>query len=232
MGYRILVIGDDPRFYQLVRGCTDQAGFDSTACATGSQALRELQQSRTDLAVLDSSLADMSGLAWLRMVRQTEAGAKLPVVVASARRVDEEMAEAYDLGADDYILKTFDSVELLARVRAVLRRRFEREEQVGYAIELGPVAIDPARHECRVRGKIIDLRPREFELLEILMRKAGRVLSRIYLLETIWGMSGTANTRAVDVGISRLRQALGRRAGRWVRTVERYGYRFMTPEEP
>jgi DNA-binding response OmpR family regulator len=135
------------------------------------------------------------------------------------------VANAFDWGADDYILKGCQIPELLARIRAVLRRRFERAEPSGYAVARGPIALDPSRHECRVRKKIIALRPREFELLEILMRKAGRVLSRHYLLETVWGMNREAGTRAVDIGVSRLRQALGPHGSAWIETIPRFGYR-------
>ncbi|MBI5244799.1 MAG: response regulator transcription factor [Elusimicrobia bacterium] len=230
MGYRLLVISEDERFCGLIRACAAQAEHLVDFSKTGAQAMRMLRERRVDLAVLDSKLPDMEGLAWLAMARQAEAGAKLPVIAASSRRLDAEVAAAFELGAEDYVLKNCDPAELTARIQAVLRRRFEREERLGFAMSVGPIALDPARHECRVRGKKADLRPREFELLEILMRKAGRVLSRVYLLEAIWGMSAAANTRAVDVGISRLRLALGRRAGRWIETVERFGYRFRTPE--
>ena len=230
VGYRLLGISEDEKFRDLIRACAAQAGYLLDFSLTGTQAMRQLQENPADLVILDPKLSDMEGLAWLSMVRQTEVGAKLPVIVASARKLDSEVAAAFELGAEDYVLKACDPAELTARIRAALRRRFEREERRGFPMTVGPVAIDPARHECRVRGKKVDLRPREFELLEILMRKAGRVLSRIYLLETIWGMSSSANTRAVDVGISRLRLSLGRRAGLWIETVERFGYRFRVPD--
>ncbi|HAH07857.1 MAG TPA: DNA-binding response regulator [Elusimicrobia bacterium] len=231
MGYRLLAISDDSAFCDLLRTCAAHGEHLLDISPTGTGAARLLAGSHADLAVLDMKLPDMDGMAWLGMARQTEAGAQLPVIVVSGKRVDSEVASAFELGAEDYVLKSCDPMELGARIRAVLRRRFEREERLGGAMIIGPVELDPARHECRVRGSRVDLRPREFELLEILMRKAGRVLNRIYLLETIWGMSASANTRAVDVGVSRLRLALGRRAGRWVETVERFGYRFRTPDE-
>ncbi len=230
MGHRLLTVGDDSKFQESVSNCASQAGHILESAQNGTQGMRVLQENTPDLAILDSRLPDMEGLAWLRMIRQTEPGLRLPVIVASAKRVDAEVAEAFDLGAEDYVLKTCDLVELSARIRAALRRRYEREERLGFAMSVGPLTLDPARHECRVRGKKVSLRPREFELLEMLMRKAGRVLSRTYLLETIWGMSASANTRAVDVGISRLRLALGRRAGGWIETVERFGYRFRSLE--
>ena len=137
----------------------------------------------------------------------------------------------FELGADDYLAKDVETAELTARLRAALRRRFERRDQLGSPMQIGPIRLDPGLHECRVRGQRRKLRPREFELLEILMRKSGRVLSRPYLLETVWGMSGNASTRAVDVGVSRLRRTLGRRAGNWIETVERFGYRFCRLED-
>lgn len=231
MGYRLLAISDDAGFCDLLRTCAAQGEHLLDVSSTGSGAARMLAEAHADLAVLDLKLPDMDGMAWLGMIRQTEAGSTLPVIVASLKRVDSEVASAFELGAEDYVLKNCDPLELGARIRAVLRRRFERMERLGGAMLIGPVELDPTRHECRVRGSRVALRPREFELLEILMRKAGRVLNRVYLLETIWGMSASANTRAVDVGVSRLRLALGRRAGRWIETVERFGYRFRTPEE-
>ena len=151
-----------------------------------------------------------------------ELGKDLPIIVLNDRKTDHSVAEAYRLGVDDYIAKPCHPAEFLARMRAVLRRRFEREQFMGAEMTIGSVMLDPAHHQCLVRGKPVDLRPREFELLEILMRKVGRVLSRSYLLESIWGMSHTADTRTVDVAVSRLRKALGLRAGSWVETVERY----------
>lgn len=226
MGYSLLAVTDDRGFVSALKGVAAQGNYALVAAATGTQGMALAQHGQPDLVVLDSRLPDMEGLSWLKMLRQTEAGAGLAVVVASDRKDEEEMAEAFQWGADDYVAKACEALELTARLRAVLRRRFEREEVLGGPMSLGPVTIDPGRRECRVGRRRVTLRPREFELLEILMRKAGRVLSRVYLLESVWGMSREADTRAVDVGVSRLRRALGRRAARWVETLERFGYRF------
>lgn len=200
------------------------------AAPGASDALSRAAEGACDLALLDlaGSGADLS---WLKAVRHTDAGRNLPVIVVSPRKSDDEVAEAFEWGADDFVLKDCEPAELLARLRSVLRRRFEREAVWGAPLSLGAITLDPARHECVVRRARVRLNPREFELLELLMRKAGRVLTRGYLLESLWGMSRYANTRTVDVSISRLRKALGRRAGRWVETVERYGYRFRDPSE-
>lgn len=229
MSYRILLISTDERFKGLLTQCASSGGHQLESVTLGTRAMPVIQGSSTDLVFLDTHIPDMAGLAWLKMVRHTEAGRDIPVIVASFKKEETQVAEAFEWGADDFILKDMDPAELTARIRAVLRRRFERQDQLGQAMTFGPIHLDPGRHECRVRGNRVDLKARQFELLEILMRKAGRVLSRVYLLETIWGMSRFASTRAVDVGISRLRIALGRRAGRHIETIERFGYRFKGP---
>lgn len=159
-------------------------------------------------------------------------GKDLSVIVMGEKLGAEELTRGFELGADDCIVfRHYDPREFSARVRAVLRRRTSNAESHGETLIMGLVELDPSGHRCFVNGKEVSLRPREFELLEILMRKAGRVLSRPYLLESVWGMASTANTRAVDVTTSRLRKALGKIAGRWVESVERFGYRFSDPDE-
>ncbi len=188
--------------------------------------MKSVTENRAEIALLSADLPDMSGLSLLAMLRQTGQGRELPILLLSARKTDADVIAAFQSGADDYIQMPCSDGEIVARMRAVLRRRVDRGNQVGQPMENGPVWLDPARHDCRVRGKKIALRPLEYQLLEILMRKAGRVLSRAYLLEAVWGMSSEADTRAVDAAVSRLRKAIGPRAGAWIETVERFGYRF------
>jgi DNA-binding response OmpR family regulator len=231
MAYRFLSItGDDNWEKKVARALAGQ----SAGCAATrslSDAWRRISAGEADLALLDLDLPAVERLGWFRLLRQSEDGRRLPVVLVSRRKSDVELAEAFELSADDYVLKSCDERELLARLRSVLRRRFERELLFDGVLSAGPVALDKGRHVCRVRGKALSLNPREFELLETLLAKAGRVLSRPYLLETVWGMSRSASTRTVDVTVSRLRKALGSRAGHWIETVERYGYRFRDPED-
>lgn len=229
MGYRLLSISGDSKFLELLRACASRTGNTLSTAGMGAQGLQLVMDRRPDLLFLDTQISDMEGLACLKILRQTDQGRDLPVIVVNIRKADADVIEAYEWGADDYILKNCAPEELAWRIRAVLRRRFERPEQVGFAMSLGPVGLDPSRHECRVRDKRVMLKGRQFELLEILMRKAGRVLSRIYLLEAIWGMNRSANTRAVDVAVSRLRKALGPGAGRLIETIERFGYLFRDP---
>ncbi len=229
MAYRILLVSADKSWCDFM---TTACAREHLVCATpvAADALARAAEGSCDLAVLDTQSAG-GDLSWLKAVRHTDSGRQLPVVVVSPAKSDDDVAQAFEWGADDYVLKDCEPAELLARLRSVLRRRFEREAVWGAPLKVGAITLDPAKHSCVVRETRVKLNPREFELLELLMRKAGRVLTRGYLLESLWGMSRFANTRTVDVSISRLRKALGRRAGKWVETVERYGYRFRDPAE-
>lgn len=227
-----LVISQNPALSSLLEDCSRQGGYILETVRTGAQGFKAIIGSRPDLVFLDLAIPDIDGLSWLGILREMREGKGLPVIVAGEKLGPEELARSFELGAEDCLLfRHCDPRELAARVRAVLRRRSAQAEQPAAALSHGPVELDPGRHRCFAGGKEVRLRPREFELLEILMRKAGRVLSRPYLLEAVWGMSSAANTRAVDVTISRLRKALGEKAGRWVESVERFGYRFSDPDE-
>ncbi len=231
MTYRFVSItGDNDWAKKVLRSLADQ----SANCAVTdslSVAWKCISEGKSDIALLDVDLPAAERLGWFRLLRQSEEGRRFPVVLIGRNKSDAELAEAFELNADDYVLKSCDERELTARLRAVLRRRFEKDLMLEGVLSVGPVVLDKGRHVCRVRGKPLTLNPREFELLGILLNNAGRVLSRPYLLETVWGMSRLANTRTVDVAVSRLRRTLGRRAGAWIETVERYGYRFRDPED-
>jgi len=232
MTYRFIAITKDDQFANKIKRAIDGQSGVLARSGSAADAWKSIRAGEADVAILDIDLPGVERLGWLRMLRASEEGRRFPVVLASRHKDDDELAEAFELTADEYVLKSCDERELLARLRSVLRRRFENELLLDGILTVGPVSLDQGRHACRVRSKAVALNPREFELLGTLLAKAGRVLSRPYLLETVWGMSGAANTRTVDVAVSRLRRALGRRAGAWVETVERYGYRFRDPEEP
>lgn len=231
MSYRFVAVTKDNKFVEMVkRSLAGQPGkWENTASV--SEAWRIVFSGEADLLLLDMELPGAERLGWFRTLRQAEGGHAFPVVLVSTEKSDDELAEAFELGADDYILKSCEEREMLARLRSVLRRRYEKTLVQEGVVSVGAVSLDLSRHLCRVRGKPVELNPREFELLETLLRKAGRVLSRPYLLETVWGMSAAATTRTVDVSVSRLRKAMGPRAARLIETVERYGYRFRDPAD-
>jgi DNA-binding response OmpR family regulator len=206
MPYKILVLESDAAAGDRVaQGLKPEFEADSSRLAL--QTLDRLRRERPDLLVVDLDLADMEGMAFLRVLRETDSGRGLSVIALSAKKGEDTVTQAFELGVDDFMEKPFDIRELMARARTVLRRRFERLERHSAALTLGAVSIEPSQRRCVVKGKRVALQPREFELLEILMRKAGRVLTRPYLLETVWGMSHTADTRAVDVDQPRPPQA-------------------------
>jgi DNA-binding response OmpR family regulator len=224
MPYFALVVDGDSGA-QKTLGSALKGEFEVSTCGLAREALDHLRSTRPpDIIVVDCDLPDMEGLTFLKVLRETELGRNLAVILTGKRNSDELVLDAFNIGIDDHLPKPFDLREMLVRIRAVLRRRYERHEHFGNALTVGPIEIDPSQRLCMISGKRITLQPREFELLEILMRKAGRVLSRVYLLETVWGMRHTAQTRAVDVMVSRLRRRLGSRGGHMIETVSKLGY--------
>lgn len=229
MPYFALVVDGDAAS-QKTLGATLKGEFEVATCGLAREALDHLRSTRPpDIIIVDCDLPDMEGLTFLKVLRETELGRNLAVILTGQRNSDELVLEAFNIGIDDHLPKPFDLREMLVRIRAVLRRRYERHEHFGNALAVGPIEIDPSQRLCLISGKRIVLQPREFELLEILMRKTGRVLSRVYLLETVWGMRHTAQTRAVDVMVSRLRRRLGPRAGGMIETISKLGYCLRNP---
>lgn len=230
MPYFVLVVDADAAARQTL-GAALKGEFEVAACGLAREVLDRLRSTRPpDIVVMSWDVPDMECLTFLRMLRDTEIGRTLPVILMGADKSEETVVEAFNIGIDDHLAKPFDTRELTVRVRAVLRRRYERLEHFGSALAVGPIEIDPSQRLCLISGRRVRLQPREFELLEILMRKAGRVLSRAYLLETVWGMSSTAQTRAVDVMVSRLRRRLRGGGGRLIETVSKLGYCLRDPK--
>ncbi len=230
--HRFLAISKNPAFIALLQGCVKQGGYLLEVVGTGAQGFKAIIAEKPAIVFLDIAIPDIDGLSWLGILREMREGKGLPVIITGEKLGADELARSFELGADDCIVfRHCDPRELCARIRAVLRRHTVHAELPAATLTAGPVELDPSAHRCFVNGKQVPLRPREFELLEILMRKAGRVLSRPYLLESVWGMASNANTRAVDVTTSRLRKALGEKAGKWVESVDKFGYRFSDPEE-
>jgi len=204
--------------------------FRMECFSVAHQLLERLRSGPANLLLLDRDLPDMPALELLRVIRETDYGKELPVIYISPVKTKESVAEAFGLGVDDYLQKPYDIRELRVRARAVLRRRFEALEHWGGPLAVGPIEIEPSQRRCLVDGERVQLRPLEFAVLEVLMLKAGRVLSRSYLLNNVWRTTASADIRAVDTVVSRLRRALGRR-GRMITTVSKMGYYFAPPEE-
>ncbi len=228
MAFKLLIIDEGAK---NETGLIELLGkdFQVDVCELGHHALERIRSWEPDILVLDADLPDIPSLTFLRMARAMDRSRSIPVLFVHEGKSEEAAVEAFAAGADDCLAKPFDLRELHARLMVALRRRYERAEHWGGPLSGGGIEIEPSQRRTQVGERVIDLRPREFEVLEILMRKAGRVLTRPYLLDAVWGGNTTAGLRAVDMAVSRLRKALGR-AGTCVVTVSKLGYVFRTPQ--
>ncbi len=221
MAARILVVDDEPPLVDAIRFALQREGHEVAEALDGLRALELARSERFDLILLDVMLPGMSGFELCRILRQDS---DVPILLLTARSEETDRVVGLDLGADDYVTKPFSMRELLARVRAALRRRGIQQTA---PLMVGDLVLDPARHEVRCGGRSLPLSPKEYDLLEVLLRNAGRVLSRGQLLERVWGYDYEGDERTVDVHLSWLRRKL-REAGSTVRieTVRGVGYRL------
>jgi two-component system phosphate regulon response regulator PhoB len=224
---RVLVVDDEPDIVELVRYHLEKAGIECVHAGDGGAALRLVRECRPDVLILDLMLPGMDGLEVCRALRRDPATARLPIIMLTAKAEEVDRVVGLEVGADDYVVKPFSPRELVARVRALLRR--VREPEVPTATRTGDLLLDEGRHQVAVGGRPVELTAKEFGLLAALVRANGRVLSRDQLLEGVWGYAAAAEieSRTVDVHIRRLREKLGAEARRIV-TVKAVGYRFDT----
>ena len=220
---RILVVEDEEALAMLLAYNLEAEGYIVERAARGDEAELRLAEQAPDLVLLDWMLPAVSGLEICRRLRAREATKTLPVIMLTARGEEGERVRGLEVGADDYITKPFSVPELLARVRALLRRA--RPERVASLLALGDIELDRASHRVRRAGRDIHLGPTEFRLLDCLLERPGRVYSRAQLLDTVWGMSCEVDERTVDVHVGRLRKALSRgKEADPIRTVRGAGY--------
>ncbi len=224
---RALVVEDDPDIVELITHYLTADGFEVEAVAEGRRALDRLRSARFDAVVLDLQLPGMDGLRVCTEVRADPKLRALPVIMLTARGDEADRIVGLEVGADDYVVKPFSPKELVARLRAVMRR-MERAGEDGEApLVSGPLELDPARHTASWQGRPVHLTAKEFGLLQALLLARGRVLSRETLLEGVWGYSYAEGTRTVDVHVRRLREKLPGLAERLI-TVKSLGYRLTT----
>ncbi len=223
MSVTVLVVEDEPAILELVAVNLELAGYAVLRAASAEEALRQLRETLPDMVLLDWMLPDQSGLALARRLRADDRTRGVPIIFLTARAGEEAKVAALDAGADDYVTKPFSPRELLARIRAVLRRRSPHLDDA--PIELDGLKLDPGAHTVAGRGRPLELGPTEFRLLHFLMTHPNRVHSRSQLLDRVWGDDVVVEERTVDVHIRRLRQALepsGHDA--LIRTVRGSGY--------
>jgi two-component system OmpR family response regulator len=218
---RVLLVEDDPTIAQFVEGGLREAGFAVERAADGRTGFNKAVAEAYDAAILDVMLPQMDGLAVIDALRAR--GVRMPVLILSAKRTVDDRVRGLQAGGDDYLTKPFDFAELLARVQALIRRATGAAEPT--RLTVGDLTLDLLTRKVQRGTQLIDLRPREFALLEYLMRNAGRVVSKTSILSHVWGYNFDPNTNVVDVLVSRLRDRIDKPfADKLVHTVRGVGY--------
>jgi len=222
---RILVVEDEQSFSDALSYMLRKEGFEVAVAGNGPDGLTEFDKAGADLVLLDLMLPGLSGL---EVCRQLRARSDVPVIMLTAKDAEVDKVVGLEIGADDYVTKPFSARELLARIRAVLRRRGESEEAASGILEAGPVRMDVDRHIVSVNGGAVGLPLKEFELLEFLLRNSGRVLTRGQLIDRVWGSDYVGDTKTLDVHVKRLRAKIEPDPGRpqHLLTVRGLGYKF------
>lgn len=222
---RILIVEDEESFSDPLSYLLSREGFDVQVVDNGTDAVSEFDRRGADLILLDLMLPGQSGTEVCRQIRQRS---DVPVIMLTALDGEIDKVVGLEIGADDYVTKPYSSRELTARIRAVLRRRKEGGELSGPAVEAGPVRMDLDRHLVSVNGTHVPLPLKEFELLEMLLRNSGRVMTRGQLIERVWGADYVGDTKTLDVHVKRLRGKIepDPAAPRHLVTVRGLGYKF------
>src|SRR5215831_16618634 len=225
MASRVMIVEDEPDIRDLLTFHLERDGFQVARASTGTEALRQVRLTPPDLVILDLLLPEIDGLEVCRRLRADAATATLPIIMLTAKGDEVYRVVGLEIGADDYIVKPFSPKELIARVRAVLRR--SRAPVASALLVVGGIQLDGATHQAAAGGQPLTLTPKEFDLLRALLEARGRVLSREFLLDKVWGYAraGEIESRTVDVHVRRLRAKLGAEGER-ILTVKNVGYRL------
>jgi two-component system response regulator RegX3 len=227
---RILVVEDEASIVTPLADALGREGFDTDIAGTAAEALELAGKNAHDLVLLDITLPDGSGFEVCRELRRTS---DVPIVMLTARGDEADRVVGLEMGADDYVVKPFSAREVVARIRAVLRRAGSARAERSGAIEIGEVTLDPKRHSAALAGQELELSRKEFELLHRLMRDAGSVVTREQLIEDVWDMNWFGSTKTLDVHVSSLRRKIGDdpSSPRYVHTIRGVGFRFATAAE-
>lgn len=222
---RVLVVEDEESFSDALSFMLRREGYEVGIASDGAAALEEFDRHGADLVLLDLMLPGVSGTEVCRTLRQRSS---VPIIMVTAKDGEVDKVVGLELGADDYVTKPFSSRELVARIRAVLRRKGEPDEMLPSILEAGPVRIDVDRHVVAVRGETVSMPLKEFDLLELLVRNAGRVLTRGQIIDRVWGSDYVGDTKTLDVHVKRLRAKIEEnpREPALILTVRGLGYKF------
>ncbi len=221
----ILVIEDEKNIVELVKYNLEEAGFRVLTAAKGNLGLEQAQKEKPRLIILDLMLPELDGIEICKILKQNYKTALIPIIMLTAKSQETDKVLGLELGADDYVTKPFSPRELVARVKSVLRRGQEKPKE--RVFKVGILEVDTAKHLVTLKGKNVELTSKEYDLLKALMEAEGRVLSRDYLLDQVWGYDQSVNieTRTIDMHVGQLRKKIKPEARRIV-TVKNVGYRF------
>ena len=226
----ILVVEDEPSIQELIAACLQHAGHKVLRASSAEDAIRLINVNLPDIVLLDWMLPGMSGIRYAQRLRADERTKDLPIIMLTARSEEHDKVTGLDAGADDYLTKPFSPRELMARIKAVLRRRAPQITED--CVEIDGLRVDPATHRVTGNGRMLDLGPTEFRLLLFFMTHAERVYSRGQLLDQVWGDHVFVEERTVDVHIRRLRAVLEQTGhDSMIQTVRGSGYRFSAQKE-
>jgi DNA-binding response OmpR family regulator len=231
---RVLVVEDERDVAELIRYNLGKEGYDVVVTGSGTDAVKQAREARPDIVLLDIMVPHLNGWEVCRRLKQDTETRAIPVIMVTGRAEEGDKVLGFEMGADDYVTKPFSPRELLARVRAVVRRgRVDGGERKTH-VRVGELAIDRHRFEVRLKGRPVELTPKEFELLTILAGSPGRVFGREELLDAVWGRDGFVEPRTVDVHVARLRAKFtgARLPVPGLETVRGVGYRFRDPARP
>lgn len=226
MKKKILIVDDEPDALEVLGFKLKAEGFIPVFARDGTRALAEAREGRPDLIVLDLMLPEINGLEVCKILHRDPATAAIPIIMLTARASEMDRVLGLELGADDYVTKPFSPRELVLRIRNVLKRLSGEAGDAAQALRLGGIEMDVSHHQVTVGGQRLSLTATEFKLLEVLLRRRGRVQTRERLLQDVWGYENPIDSRTVDTHVRRLREKLGAEAGR-LETVRGVGYRAI-----
>lgn len=231
MGKTLLIVDDDRMIVESLTYSLRKEGFTIITCGDGLEAVAMAEEKRPDVIVLDVMLPSIDGWEVCRRIRRTSA---TPIIMLTARGEEFDRVLGLEMGADDYLPKPFSFRELLARIRAILRRiEFDTQPVANHTLSIGDVMIDHTAHQVFKNGHLLTMTQKEYDLLFTLMNRAGKVVSRAELLDIVWGIDWLGDTRTLDVHIRWVREKVEDVPGkpRYIKTVRGVGYRFATPQE-
>jgi len=220
---KILIVDDEPSIQELIRFNLEQSGFETAIAADGFAALEMFESYKPDLIVLDLMLPGKDGYDVCKEIRRTS---NVPIIMLTAKETELERVLGLELGADDYMTKPFSPLELVARIKAVLRRASGQEAQDENEYKVGNIHLQVDTREVRVNDQLVELTRKEFDLLHIFMQNVGKVMTREVLLQKVWGYEYEGETRTVDVHIRHLRRKLGPEGESRIETIHGVGYKL------